>query len=102
MSENVIASRKLKAVDSKGKAFDLEIIVGQPYEVDEVQWSCPVSLKGLDNKLDHVSGIDSLQALMLALSLIRVLVEDFVEKGGNIFWFDDSKPASVEELLPMR
>jgi hypothetical protein len=98
MIENPIAFRKLKAVDAKGKAFDLEIIVGHPYEVDEHEWSCPVTLKGL-YKLGPISGVDSLQALMLALGLVKSLLDDFCEKGGKIYYLNEDKPVSIVELL---
>jgi hypothetical protein len=99
MIENIIASRKVKAVDSKGKAFNLEIVIGLPFQVSQDEWTCPVSLEGLYKHRGPIFGVDSLQALMLAIKFVKDLLEDFFEKGGNIYWFDDSKPVSLDELL---
>jgi hypothetical protein len=98
VSEKVVASRKVKAVDSKGKVFDLGIIVGQPYQLSDREWACPVSLKGL-YKLGPIHGVESLQALMLALRLLKKLLEDFCEKGGSLFGGVEKRPVTVNELL---
>lgn len=99
MSDRIVASRKLKAVDANGKASDLEIVIGLPFEVSQDEWACPVSLEGLFKHRGSVFGVDSLQALMLAIKFVKDLLEDFYEKGGKICWFDDGKPVSLEDLL---
>lgn len=99
MIKNIVASRKLKAVDSAGKTFDLTIVIGLPFEVGQDEWACPVSLEGLYKQRGPIFGVDSFQALMLAIKFVKDLLEDFYEKGGKIYWSDDSKPILLNELL---
>jgi hypothetical protein len=42
-------------------------------------------MAGLQERLPDMAGEDSLQALCMALSTVRVLLEHFVEQGGRIF-----------------
>jgi hypothetical protein len=56
-----------------------------PYPCDEGDWACPVSLTPLFNQLPDIHGVDSFQALSLAVKLIHSLLEDFVEKVGTLF-----------------
>ena len=99
MSERVVASRKLKAVDANGKAFDLQIVIGLPFEVSPDEWACPVSLEGLFKHRGSVFGVDSLQALLLAIKFVKDLLQDFDQKGGKFYWFDNGGPVSLDDLL---
>jgi hypothetical protein len=39
-----IASRTLLAIDEKGREFEITITVGEPQEISETEWACPVSV----------------------------------------------------------
>src|SRR5262245_53214188 len=58
--------------------------VGKPYSVGERDWACPCELTGLDGRHPDIRGGSSMQALTLAISLLRRRVEDFIEKGGKV------------------
>ncbi|UCF88767.1 MAG: hypothetical protein JSV70_00470 [bacterium] len=99
MIKNIVASRKVKAVDFTGKTFDLTIVIGLPFEVGHDEWACPVSMEGLYKQRGPIFGVDSFQALMLAVKFVKDLLKDFQDKGGSIYWADDSKPASLNDLM---
>ena len=69
-----------------GERFEINVEIGAPYqwpgEADE--WACPVSVAPLYPKLRDIHGGSSLQALCLALSLAKSLLDGFVEKGGEL------------------
>lgn len=99
MSGEIVATRKVKAVDSKGRTIDLTIMIGLPFEVSHDEWACAVSMEGLYKQRGPIFGVDSLQALMLAVKFVKDLLEDFYEKGGKIYWSDEGKSVSLSDLL---
>jgi hypothetical protein len=84
-----LASRDLVGERPNGERIDIRVRVGQPYQVNDVSWACPVTLDGVDPQLADMHGIDSWQALLLAISLVRSRLEHFLETGGKLYWPDD-------------
>ena len=101
MVENVIASRKFRAIDTHGKATSVEIVIGVPFEAGPDEWACPVLLKGLYKHRGPIFGVDSMQALMLAIRFIRDLLNDFCEKGGKLYWPDNSESITVTDFMEL-
>jgi hypothetical protein len=109
---STIASRTLLAIDANGREFELTVAVGEPYEVSEREWACPVSVQGLHDRLRDIHGIDSWQALQLAYQLIAQLLSYFIEDGGRLFWApassnlpftaasEEREPVALDELFP--
>lgn len=81
-----IAERVIYGVDKDGRGFDIGLKIGRPYETDSPYraWRCPVSVIGLP-AIPDIWGVDSWQALMLAMQAQRSVLEHFVEKGGRLF-----------------
>ena len=50
---------------------------------------CPAAVDGVDTRLADMHGIDSWQALLLAISLVRSRLEHFLETGGKLYWTDE-------------
>jgi len=96
----LIAERRWFAVAPDGEEFDLIIRLGQPYPATNASWACPLTLEGLHKKLPDIHGIDSLQAIELAMKLAADLVCSFAEKGGKIFWSRDGDQVSLITSLP--
>ena len=88
------------AVDADGREFELTLAVGRAYRVNEVQWSCPVSMTGLYERLVDIAGVDSWQATQLAFRLIADLLESFIEQGGRLMWTDSREPLALADLFP--
>ncbi|HZZ17345.1 MAG TPA: hypothetical protein VFE08_15470 [Candidatus Sulfotelmatobacter sp.] len=84
-----IAARELVGERANGERFNITIHIGQPYPVNELSWACPVAVQGVDVQLADMHGIDSWQALLLAISLVRNRLEHFVETGGKLYWQDE-------------
>lgn len=81
-SQDWLAEQRFVAIDKAGRERVVAIRVGKPYRLAK-RWACPVD-SGIHGRLPDLRGGDSLQALCLAISLVRALTENFVEKGGRI------------------
>ena len=62
----------------------MTVALGRPYQAATGEWRCPVQLTGLHERLPDMAGDDSLQALCLAASLVRVLLGDVIDKGSQL------------------
>ena len=94
-----IADRKMIFAKPGQEESIVRISIGMPYKVDEVQWSCPVALDGIYEKLADISGTGSFQALMLAQKLLRTLLRGLVEDGGQLLSFDERKDVDIDALF---
>jgi hypothetical protein len=91
-----LASAELSYIAADGTQFDLRIAVGRPYRAAGGEWRCPVAIEGLERPLPDMAGEDSLQAMCMALSIVRGLLEHFVEQGGRLFHRDGRTPFDVD------
>lgn len=66
---------------------EIRISIGRP-EKDGRDWRCAVRIEGLGPAMEHVArGVDSVQALLLAIAMVTVQLESRVrEAGGTIEW----------------
>jgi hypothetical protein len=96
MPPETIATRELIGRRNGGEPFPVVVRIGRPYRASDVDWACPVALEGIDHSLADMHGIDSWQALLLAVSLVRGRLEHFLQTGGKLYWRDDP---SIEATL---
>ncbi len=92
--DDPIATMEMMAVHPDGTRAPLIVEIGKPYSVDTEEWACPVSLKPLYPRLPDQHGVDSMQALCLALSLVFDLLSHFKEKGGAL-QYEDGEEHSI-------
>ena len=77
-----IVERQLYAVDRTGKKTRFSIRIGKPYaELDGERWACRVWPDGLDDRQPDMRGMDSLQAVTLALAFARSIGPDAVSRS---------------------
>src|SRR5262249_37450510 len=86
-------------VDAKGTERPVTGIVGKPYQVDDQEWACPYVLEGAFEQGADIVGVDSIQALSLALyglyhDLIRLL-----DDGGRLL---DPKTREASDLVTLK
>lgn len=87
-AEDWIASSRFVLVDADRTERALVVRIGRPYEVGDGEWACPVDTDGLQGRHPDVRGTDSFQSLCLASSLVRLVLRDFVAKGGKVLHED--------------
>jgi hypothetical protein len=93
-----IAERIVYLKNAEEEVKEVNLRIGQPYQIEEGNWACPIQLIGLFEKLSDVHGEDSFQALMLAQNLARTLLNALVEKGWSVYSYAD-KEVDVDTLF---
>jgi hypothetical protein len=90
----VIATRSLTMLRDEGAPSEVLVLLGKPQKLpDHSDYYCPYQIKGAgDEKVRYMCGIDTFQALQLALSILGVELEVLnKELGGRLRWeCDDS------------
>ena len=98
-----VAARAM-TVTRHGRTDELHLEVGQPVQdvetVSGTDWRCPVRLRQGDTTTVHnACGIDSFQALQLALETVRIQLEELAGEEGVSLQFLDC-PYDVRTQLP--
>jgi hypothetical protein len=91
--QTIVAARRLLGRTPEGSNLDIVCSVGMPYPCEGRDWACPVSVTPLFDQLPDMQGLDSFQALELAIKLVHNLLEGFIEKGGSLYMDGDEFPA---------
>lgn len=104
IERELIAERTIYAIDKDSREFEIRLMVGKPYQTDfeHGDWACPAAMIGLHGVFPDVYGVDSWQALTLALNLIRKLLIYFVEDGGKLYWDENGNEISIDEIFDMK
>ncbi|WP_152522630.1 hypothetical protein [Sphingobium ummariense] len=90
----LIASHVFSAINRQGEKFEISIGLEIPTKDHEGIWWCPVHLSPFLNKVRPIAGADSFQSICLSIALVRSVIDDFVEKGGQM-------PSSFHSSYPM-
>lgn len=85
----VVAAAEFVFQRADGDKRPVQIRIGAPYAVSAVEWACPSEILGYEPRYPDASGATSLQALCLAVGLVRSRVEDFMAKGGRVVDVED-------------
>jgi len=93
-AERIVLGKK-----KSGEKFPITIGIGIPYQSDQGSWACPVALEGLHQELADIHGVDSFQALMLGISLVKNLLLSFEEKGGELWTNDETERLCIEDIF---
>jgi len=86
MTEPTLPATTFLAVYSDGRRVPVEVRIGVPEPVGHGEWACAVTLTGLYERLAPMHGGDPLQALTLAVGLVRMLLTTFVDTGGRLLF----------------
>ncbi len=66
----------------------MEAELGTPYQVGQ-DWSCPWTVRGIHDRERHSMGADSWQSLCLAMRIIGVLLQHFLDTGGKLMLYGE-------------
>lgn len=81
------ATCEFDCVSPTGEKFTFTVHLGRPTPVSdepESGWRCPVTIP-FDGPTRDIYGVDSWQALCLALSLVHSQLADFIRRGGKLY-----------------
>jgi hypothetical protein len=92
-----VASTEVIAVLASGERVPVRISIERPFQTGHGDWSCRAAGSPLIQfPSTGICGVDSLQALALAIRLLRYQLKDFVSKGGRILHIDVDGNDDVE------
>lgn len=96
----VIARRTLYCRPAGGAERSVNLLVRAPIPDPgrAGQWLCEAALEHLYQDVVQVRGVDSLQALQLALHAVREALESLLAAGGSLRWADGSAEMTIEDL----
>lgn len=89
----VIAQRELTLTTPQGKS-SVVMSIGRPALMKDGvgDWYCPYQVAGLDRDIQLFGvGVDSFQALAMAIAMLRDDAELF-SREGNLRWLDEADP----------
>jgi hypothetical protein len=82
---DVIAERVFRRADGR----EVRALIGRPRRKAKGEWVCEFQVLGVrHSKVYSVPGVDSLQALQLALGMMMVQLESYQQKHGLTFLGD--------------
>ncbi len=100
MSFETIIERRLECLSPDGNCRMIQLRIGRPYPDPKGDWSCPVAVEGWHGELGPIHGIDSWQALLLALRLLEELLSAEVERGAVLHWPpEEGQAIGIAELF---
>ena|SRR5579871_4772773 len=100
---DVIAERRLEALYPDIGLTSIHLRIGRPVPRDERDWSCPVQVEGLRlwHGFGEFAGVDSWQALLLALGFVQAILSAEAERGVVFHWESSEDAISIEELFSL-
>jgi hypothetical protein len=96
-SNDFIASMNLIGVAADGGEHVFVVGVEKPLQQATGEWACPTLAHDCPRP-QPIYGEDSLQALCLGLSFIRLRLEAFLEGGGRLFLDEERVEISRDAL----
>ena len=96
--DSVAAERVWFAVAPDGSEHEVAIRVMVPTKEDDVEWRAEVSVGGIDSRPYSIAGIDSWQAICLAMSFAATRLGHLAEDGWAFYWERGGEAATPGDL----
>jgi hypothetical protein len=94
----IIAQRNVYCVNKEGDKASVNIKIRKPRRVNEL-WETYVELQGLYDETFLIKGVDSFQALCLAMGFVRNALEKYINEGGRLLWSDQSGEINLDTMF---
>lgn len=93
-----IAQRNVVCVNPSGEVQTVKIKISRPRAVNQL-WESYVEMEGLYDQTFLVKGVDSFQAICLAMGLVRNALEKYLKEGGRLMWSDKSGEINLDTMF---
>ena len=94
----VVAQREVLVEKPSGEMFATAIQFSKPYQSEKHGWCCDLNMKGID-KSRFGAGVDSLQAIMLTMSLAESILVAREKDGWKIYWPDTKDLMTAKNMF---
>ena len=98
-SKALAAERTWFAVASDGTEHEVVVSIGVPAKADRGEWRCVASIGCLESASHSIAGIDSWQAISLAMRFAASRLGHFAENGWQFYWERGGELATPEDLV---
>jgi hypothetical protein len=82
--DDPVAILHLVEVWPNGQRVPAQVQIGKPFRDDKGSWACPILITTVDEKIRHIHGEDSMQALCLAVQFGHRMLQQVVDRGGRL------------------
>jgi hypothetical protein len=93
-----VASVAFIWVDAKGAEHPVKGVIGRPYQLGDDQWACAYLLEGAFEQGPDIAGVDSIQALSLALYGLYHDLIGLLDNGGRLLHPSTRQPFDLVTL----
>jgi len=83
---DAIARLELVEIKPDSTRNPIRVSIGRPYADGKGAWACAILLEGLDSKERTIYGENSMQALCLALGMIRFHLSEALRLGNRLVY----------------
>jgi hypothetical protein len=94
----VIAERVLLVSAPDKEKFETKIQIGKPYATEDRGWFCDLLMEGIE-KPQYAAGADSLQAMLLTISLAESILINRARRGWNFYYPDTEELMEPSEYI---
>lgn len=95
---DVIAEREVTCIFPDGRCETIHLQIGRPQPAPDQDWTCTAAAEELLPEI-RVYGVDSWQALTLAIGLMENVLAEEVRKGAVLHWPDDGTAVQMTDLF---
>jgi hypothetical protein len=96
-----IVERCVDLLMPSGKRVPFRVEFG-PVRTEGRDFRCRVRFHGWGDSPPEIWGYDSLQALLLAVGLVRAILADFTRRGGRVLWPGTSADYDMNAFVARR
>jgi hypothetical protein len=90
-----IADREFDLLPPNENRVRLKVSFGPIYQADG-SYRCPVRFEGWGDQPPDIFGVDSLQALLLAVTCMNSVLRNFIYRGGRVLFPDTNEDVPLE------
>ena len=97
-TSEVIAEREWLAVSPDDKERRVVLRVSRAEHRPRGEWICSVSVDDIDSRTHEIAGMDSWQAVELAMHFVAKRIIAFQRQGWKFYWDEKREPALPTDL----
>lgn len=82
--DDPVATLQLVEVSPNGQRVPAKVQIGKPFREANGSWACPILIATGDERIRHIRGEDSMQALSLAVRFVGGTLQSARDRGGRL------------------
>ena len=82
--DDPVATLQLIEVWPNGRRVPAQVQIGKPFRETDGSWACPILVTTVNEKIRHIRGEDSMQALCLGVQFAGQMLQLVVDRGGRL------------------